>query len=190
MVENRELQIRRWAHTADVPPYRYGPDGRKQPLDETPEGRRALEEYLPRPLCAAEWTSCGAYLFGIDLFNSTRYWEAHEEWESLWVLAGRSGATADFLKGLIKLAAAGVKKRQNRLRGVARHAARAAELFEGVRGATRDGSFAGLSLDALIRESRALREYAEQGATQMNSPQHAALRFRLEPAPAKRPAPE
>ena len=55
------------------------------------------------------WSQSHDYLLGCDLFNHGYYWEAHETWEGLWNACGRSGTTADFLKGLIKLAAAGVK---------------------------------------------------------------------------------
>jgi hypothetical protein len=69
------------------------------------------------------------FLWGVDLFNAGCYWEAHEIWESLWHAAGRTGPAADFLKGLIKLAAAGVKLREGRPAGLRRHAERARELF-------------------------------------------------------------
>ena len=69
----------------------------------------------------------------VTLFNAGYYWEAHEAWESLWHRAGRSGPTADFVKGLIKLAAAGVKLREHNPDGVERHARRAGELFESVK---------------------------------------------------------
>ncbi len=68
-------------------------------------------------------------MHAIDLFNHGFYWEAHEAWEALWHAAGRKGAAADFLKGLIKLAAAGVKAREGRAAGVRQHAQRAEELF-------------------------------------------------------------
>jgi uncharacterized protein len=73
------------------------------------------------------------FRYAADLFNHGYYWEAHEVWEQLWVAAGRQGADADLLKGLIKLAAAGVKCRQGQIAGVRRHALRAAELLAGVR---------------------------------------------------------
>jgi len=76
------------------------------------------------------WRVSSDYLFGIDLFNHGFYWEAHEIWEQLWIACGRSGQEADFLKGLIKLAAAGVKVREGRPIGVQRHASRARELFQ------------------------------------------------------------
>ena len=57
-----------------------------------------------------------------------------------------------FIKGLIKLAAAGVKVREGRLEGVRSHAQRAAELFSHVADQLRPekSSYFGLSLPRLI----------------------------------------
>jgi uncharacterized protein len=41
---------------------------------------------------------------GIDLFNSGRYWDAHEAWEHVWI-TDRQGPDAGFYKGLIQVAA-------------------------------------------------------------------------------------
>ncbi|MDQ2943268.1 MAG: DUF309 domain-containing protein [Candidatus Dormibacteraeota bacterium] len=41
---------------------------------------------------------------GIDLFNSGRYWDAHEAWEQEW-MPDRRGPDAGFYKGLIQVAA-------------------------------------------------------------------------------------
>ncbi|MHB8610943.1 MAG: DUF309 domain-containing protein [Candidatus Dormibacteraceae bacterium] len=41
---------------------------------------------------------------GIELFNSARYWDAHEAWEAEW-MPDRHGPDAAFYKGLIQLAA-------------------------------------------------------------------------------------
>lgn len=73
-----------------------------------------------------------AHYWAVDLFNNGYYWEAHEAWEALWHAYRRSGARADFVKGLIKLSAAGVKAREGNAAGVNRHAQRAVELFRGV----------------------------------------------------------
>jgi hypothetical protein len=86
-------------------------------------------ERLVRP---DKWQACRPYLHGIDLFNRGFYWEAHEVWEGVWHAYGRAGAPASFVKGLIKLAAAGVKHREGSLRGVRSHTSRAAELFQQV----------------------------------------------------------
>lgn len=81
------------------------------------------------PFDPVRWRDSRPFLRGVDLFNQGFYWEAHEEWEGLWHAAGRTGPTADFLKGLIKLAAAGVKAYEGRPAGVRRHAARALALW-------------------------------------------------------------
>jgi predicted metal-dependent hydrolase len=41
---------------------------------------------------------------GIDLFNSGRYWDAHEVWEHEWI-GDRKGPDSGFYKGLIQVAA-------------------------------------------------------------------------------------
>lgn len=81
------------------------------------------------PLIWAELPDHPEFRWAVQLFNAGYYWESHEAWESLWHAAGRTGPLADFLKGLIKLAAAGVKLREHNLVGVERHARRARELF-------------------------------------------------------------
>ncbi len=72
------------------------------------------------------------FRWAVTLFNAGYYWESHEAWESLWHAAGRTGEIADCLKGLIKLAAAGVKLREHNVTGFARHTMRALELFQQV----------------------------------------------------------
>ncbi len=79
------------------------------------------------------WDESPLYRRGVSLFNAGYYWEAHEAWEGLWHAHGRRGPTAEVLKGLIKLAAAGVKVRQGQRHGVCTHTARAARIFESVR---------------------------------------------------------
>ena len=77
--------------------------------------------------------------WGRRLFNNGFYWEAHEAWEGLWISAGRSGTEADMLKGLIRLAACGVKCLQGNRNGAQRHALRAFELFHKVELSSGDG---------------------------------------------------
>jgi hypothetical protein len=143
-------------------PPRYLPDEPLPPTafvpGRTPHPNQAADarHELPPPLDPARWPDSRAYLRGIDLFNHGYYWEAHEAWEGLWHAAGRRGTTADFLKGLIQLAAAGVKVREGRADGVANHARRAAELFG--RTATAGGevaSYLGLPLRDLLDCCRA-----------------------------------
>jgi hypothetical protein len=94
---------------------------------------------------------------GIELFDAGYYWEAHEAWEVLWQAAGRRGATADVLRGLIKLAAAGIKVRERREAGVRTHARRAAECFASAR--LQGGVHQlGLDLDVWIERALAIAE--------------------------------
>jgi predicted metal-dependent hydrolase len=41
---------------------------------------------------------------GIELFNTGRFWDAHEAWERVW-MPDRKGPDAGFYKGLIQVAA-------------------------------------------------------------------------------------
>jgi hypothetical protein len=59
---------------------------------------------------------------GIDLFNHGYYWEAHEAWDPLWQAANRSTPHRLLFKGLILLAAAGVKIREGKQVAATRHA--------------------------------------------------------------------
>lgn len=67
-----------------------------------------------------------AFLWGIDLFNHGYYWEAHEAWEALWQGAKADPQSRLLYKGLILLAASGVKIREGKQEAAKRHAARAA----------------------------------------------------------------
>lgn len=119
----------------------------------TRQDQRALHttgELLPE-LDPIRWSDSVEYLFGFDLFNHGFYWEAHESWETVWIALGRRGLSADFVKGLIKLAAAGVKSREGRTEGVNRHARKAREIFSGIRDSS--PTHMGLDLDLLLNLS-------------------------------------
>src|SRR5262249_41594058 len=98
-------RIPRLAPGQPFPAYTYLPGGSPHPTAD-PQGHSfgirpgSHEAFRPEA-----WQLSENYLFGLDLFNHGYYWEAHEAWESLWHACGRRGLTADFLKGLIKLAA-------------------------------------------------------------------------------------
>lgn len=129
--DNPERQRRsppRYAPEFAFPPYTYVPGRTPHPVSD-PAGHMYGAGAETAELLVDEWPRCRAYLRGIDLFNHGYYWEAHEVWESLWHAAGRRGPVADYLKGLIKLAAAGVKSLEGSVAGRARHARRAAELL-------------------------------------------------------------
>jgi len=76
------------------------------------------------------------WLHALELFNEGFYWEAHEAWESFWHALGRTTPEAQFVQGLIHLAAAAVKIREGKPNGVARHTRRARDLLGDVAAAT------------------------------------------------------
>jgi predicted metal-dependent hydrolase len=55
------------------------------------------------------------YLHGIELFNSGKYWEAHEAWEEIWRVS--QGDLKLFYQGLIQAAAALLHYDRHNLRG-------------------------------------------------------------------------
>jgi hypothetical protein len=136
----------------EFPPYTYTPGVTPHPVSD-PGGHSFGQRPAPlREADVIELERCAAYRWGLELFRRGYYWEAHEEWEAVWQALGRHGAVADFVKGLIKLAAAGVKARVGNGEGVQRHTRRAAELF---RSAAAGGVAAtgGLSTERLGREA-------------------------------------
>jgi predicted metal-dependent hydrolase len=117
-----------------LPPYAFVPGHQWPHPVSSPEGHSfGADRTAVDPINRGEWSRSAQYLRGIALFNAGYYWEAHEAWEALWMAHGRSGPTADMLKGLIKLAAAGVKIRQRQPRGAITHALRAAEALKRAR---------------------------------------------------------
>ncbi len=134
-----------------LPPSTFAP-GQPPPPRSAPRGHsfgEPIEQHTP--IDVDDWRYSETYLRGVDLFNHGYYWEAHEIWEGLWLACGRSGLTADFLKGLIKLAAAGVKVREGVPEGVRSHAQRATELFQQVQRGLDSPRYLGLNLEEIIR---------------------------------------
>jgi hypothetical protein len=128
------------------PSYAFVPGRAPHPVSD-PAGHSHGITPPPAPALTPEgWAANRVYLYGLDLFNAGYYWESHVEFESLWMACGRKGRIADFLKGLIKLAAAGVKHREGRPEGVRSHARRAAELLRD----KGDGLFLGLQVAELV----------------------------------------
>jgi predicted metal-dependent hydrolase len=129
------------------PAYAFIPGRHPHPHSDPAGHSYGTHPATPPALDPERWQESRPYLRGLDLFNHGYYWESHETLEGLWVAAGRKGPVADFLKGLIKLSAAGVKHHEGKPAGVKGHARRAAELF---RGAGTEGRFLGLPRAGLI----------------------------------------
>jgi len=94
------------------PSYRFVPGKAPHPTRD-PEGHSYNK--TPEQLESFEvdqWQHCDEYLYGIDLFNHSYWWEAHEALEAVWVAAGRQTETGQFIQGLIQVAVAHLKKFQ------------------------------------------------------------------------------
>jgi len=144
-----------------LPEYSYVP-GRFPHPHRDPEGHSfGIDVTETVLLTESKWRDCESYLWGIDLFNAGFYWEAHEAWELAWIRAGRHGIIADFLKALIKLAAAGVKAREGREPGVRRHAVRCLELLNATEPES-SGRFLGLPLMDLCLAAQSIADQAAE----------------------------
>lgn len=121
-LEDAGVTFRMLPDVLDLPPYTYVPGHAPHPISD-PDGHMR-EVSLPDT-----WTHPQQLQWGRRLFEHGYYWEAHEAWEHLWLELGRTSPVALTVKGLIKLAASGVKCREGNAVGARRHASRAAELL-------------------------------------------------------------
>lgn len=168
MSESPRSALPRYLPDESLPPYAYLPRRTPHPTRDPTGHSHGHESVLPPVPDISRWNECRPYLRGIDLFNHGYYWEAHEAWESLWHACGRTGPTADFLRGLIRLAAAGFKAKEGHPAGVERHAAAASQLFGQVAAELEDEDprYMGLSLGELARfaaEARRLSAVRDTG---------------------------
>jgi hypothetical protein len=141
-----------------LPTYRYVPGHFPHPVSDPAGHSFGHSEPAARPLAESNWRTNEAWLWAIDLFNAGFYWESHEAWESLWHAAGHRGGVAEFLKGLIKLAAAAVKIREGNAAGALRHVGRARELLAPFQGAVKFGA----SVDDLLAAAVELERMATE----------------------------
>lgn len=89
-------------------------------------------------------------IHSLNLYNQGYYWESHVYFEALWNAHGRVGSVADFLKGMIKLGAAGVKLSLDQPHEAKVHINRAHELFSSVL-ASEGTWFLGFDLSEIIK---------------------------------------
>jgi uncharacterized protein len=57
-----------------------------------------------------EWEQSKDYLYGIDLYNFSYWWECHEIFEELWHAVGHDTEQGNFFQAIIQLAAANLKR--------------------------------------------------------------------------------
>jgi predicted metal-dependent hydrolase len=173
----------RLAPDYSFPPYSYVPGLFPHPIRDPAGHCFGAKRGSPECLDPETWWNCRPYLIGIDLFNHGYYWEAHEVWEGVWHACGRRGVAATFVKGLIKLAAAGVKRRERRHEGVSSHPRRARQHFEEIRELLPAGTaeYSGLLLTDLLQFTREAEELAVAPLPGQARPVEVAFPFLLRP---------
>jgi hypothetical protein len=135
---------------AILPPYTFIPGTTTPHPIRHPDGHsHGRKGRTPAPMKAEAWAENRNFLLAIDLFNYGYYWESHEEWDRLWRAANPESIIARFLKGLVKLSAAGIKVREHSIHGVRRHAASAGEVFAEVAAESGNDIYCGLRLTHL-----------------------------------------
>ncbi len=143
-------QIVRLLPSTDLPAYTHVPGTDTPHPYRDPRGHSYQRKHpVPKALTPENWAENRSYLLAIDFFNDGFYWEAHEEWERLLRASGVDTLCGKFLKGLVKLAAAGLKVRERSIHGVRRHAASAGEVFADVAAEVDSECFCGLRFTLL-----------------------------------------
>ena len=134
----------------DLPGYTYTTgQGLPHPYRDPKGHSHGRKGRTPKPLIAPRWAESPAYLLALDHFNFGFYWEAHDGWERLSRVSDPEALCGRFLKGLVKMAAAGLKVREQSVHGVRRHAASAGEVFADVAAECGEDHYCGLELTML-----------------------------------------
>jgi uncharacterized protein len=129
------------------PPYRFVPGLNPHPRRH-PQGHAFGTPEVPPPSVPPDrWRDNAVYLQGIDLYNFAYWWECHEALEGLWHLTGHQGTEAQFLQGIIQVAAANLKRHVGSLTGARRLGREAVERLASVG----KRSYMGLELGPFIR---------------------------------------
>ncbi len=115
-----DTNYHRYCPDRDFPPYRYIPGFSPHPITD-PQGHsyRKKNDQFPTITCQnnspGNWRKNRQYLYGVDLFNFSYWWEAHEAWEHDWNRT--KGDQKIFLQGLIQICAAMIKQHVCQWRG-------------------------------------------------------------------------
>ena len=116
-----DINHHRYCRERKFPPYRHIPGFTPHPVKD-PRGHSYKKEHkrscntTTLVLPPEKWQNNQQYLYGVDLFNFSYWWEAHEAWEEDWCKS--KGNHKKFLQGLIQICAAMIKQHVCQWRGV------------------------------------------------------------------------
>jgi hypothetical protein len=129
-----------------LPQYRYVPGTRPKEEHRKDLPRLKFENQSPE-----DWRKNEPYLYGIDLYHEGFYYEAHEVWEELWHRVGHHSPQGQFLKALIQLAAAQLKRKMNDERPTRRLLVSLTKILRTLSSASQGETWMGLNLKKLIQ---------------------------------------
>jgi hypothetical protein len=101
------------------------------------------------------------FLYALDLLNHGYFWESHVWFEAIWNAHGRVGVSADILKALIMIGAAGVKARLGQEAPAEGHLKRAQALLLPI-AALDSKQWLGLNLKSLLINLETLFQNRQQ----------------------------
>ncbi len=134
------------------PRYRFVPGLTPHPRRHPQGHAYGTTETPPPRMDPGQWRENSVYRHGIDLYNYAYWWECHEALEGLWHLTGHQGTEAQFLQGIIQVAAANLRRHLGTPGGARRLGREAIARLESV-GLS---SYMGLTLAPFIHGTRAL----------------------------------
>jgi hypothetical protein len=134
--------------TRAFPPYRFIPGLNPHPRRDPGGYAHGHPETPPPRHPPGRWRENEEYLHGIDLYNFAYWWACHESLEGLWHLTGHEGVEAQFLQGIIQVAAANLKRHVGQLEGARRLGREGIARLASVKLPT----FMGIALGPFIRE--------------------------------------
>ena len=139
--------------TLGFPAYRFVPGLNPHPRNH-PEGHSfGKVEERPGTWEAGAWRVLTPYLYGIDLYNYCYWWECHEVLEGLWISAGRHTPHAQFVQGVIQVAAANLHWHKGNRLSARSQAKKGMERIESAAGTAE--TYMGIGIETFVTDVRA-----------------------------------
>jgi hypothetical protein len=144
------MKVKRYMPDKDLPDYAFLPGRSIHP--NKPGGHMfGKKDPIASPIDLDHPEVNEVLRYSLDLFNLEYFWESHVYLEALWNTHQRKGHIADFFKGIIMLAASGVKLKMGQPVPAVGHLERALELFISIE-VSNSELFLGFELSSIIEQ--------------------------------------
>lgn len=164
----------RYSSLTQFPPYAFVPGRHPHPTRDPAGHSYGHDEPDGRYWPPEQWRDNQSYLLGVDLYNAGYFWESHEAWEALWMVAKlKDPEQGQFYQAMIQLSACVLKIPMGQPTGFAKLAQvgceRLMRVHEGVQ-----GSYMGLDLAEHIQ---AFERFASKEQPQLGDQPAVFLKF-------------